>query len=848
MKKILLLTGLISIIFTANAQDPECCPYTPGVDNLRYHERNSNHYVEFEVGPYVYNLSTGQEVLPRPTFPTNKEMISVYTDEGVYFKVKMRKNALSTPGVKKVEIIEPDNTFTDITLRLDDTGWVENRRRWFSVKDTDYISFSTPGLYGIKATFDPTNDGQILEVLFWICVKPTEAFPFPALNATPIFKARDCNISELGVSGDNLPAPFVYAFRYNTNDLAFLNTAGSANISGTGNAYLTIYNPCTGDISSEEISIQLNPYIPPAATIYPADGKIDDLNKEVSICVNEYLIFTSWATSYEDSPLTYSWEVSTDGINFSHITNETGTELHYGPEESSAILNTGSIKEHNIRLIVADTYCNNLVLASPEDWQVFIVSPPIDPSFTLDYDRLRAGEMVTAITNGDGEIAVKLMKWGDGSETDMNVADHIASHKYTKAGNYNLTYSMDNGVCSRDTIKGISIYQPLCSMVGPISGSLGMQFREDSISGAVYLDMGVECKEKILFPCFSGQAQTAEVVATNATKFMDQWGEEYLINPDGSEQNVFEAGNRGKYRPESSYAFNTNMKYYQNDDLTTPKPTSVAGTFPFTFFNYQTEGVSSPGWLNATAITRYSKNGEPLEEYNALGIPSTAHFGYNDAVPILTAQNAAYDEVYFEGYEFTIDPNLQQVYVHSGNNALRLSSQELELPELPVTEHIKDVGLVVQFWVNMPEYAYEDEILSSITGAIDINNQSVPLQKIIVVGQASGWFLVEITVEKSVFSLVGIGDLYQIKIAKNTIGDIFIDDIRMQPFDSQMSTYVYDKTNLRLLAVFDDRNFGMFYQYDEEGRLIRKKIETVEGAKTIQETFYNVPGKPYTNE
>ena len=62
------------------------------------------------------------------------------------------------------------------------------------------------------------------------------------------------------------------------------------------------------------------------------------------------------------------------------------------------------------------------------------------------------------------------------------------------------------------------------------------------------------------------------------------------------------------------------------------------------------------------------------------------------------------------------------------------------------------------------------------------------------------------------------------------------DDIRIQPYNANMKSYVYDPVNLRLLAELDANNYARFYEYDAEGTLIRTKVETKEGIKTVTET------------
>ncbi|HTF05645.1 MAG TPA: hypothetical protein VK826_16575 [Bacteroidia bacterium] len=64
----------------------------------------------------------------------------------------------------------------------------------------------------------------------------------------------------------------------------------------------------------------------------------------------------------------------------------------------------------------------------------------------------------------------------------------------------------------------------------------------------------------------------------------------------------------------------------------------------------------------------------------------------------------------------------------------------------------------------------------------------------------------------------------------------FFDDIRIHPFDGSMKTYVFDPVTLRLVAELDERNYATFYEYDEEGKLVRIKKETERGVMTIQES------------
>jgi hypothetical protein len=70
----------------------------------------------------------------------------------------------------------------------------------------------------------------------------------------------------------------------------------------------------------------------------------------------------------------------------------------------------------------------------------------------------------------------------------------------------------------------------------------------------------------------------------------------------------------------------------------------------------------------------------------------------------------------------------------------------------------------------------------------------------------------------------------------STSDDVYFDDIRILPVDGQMKTYVYDPVTLRLSATLDENNYATFYEYDEEGKLIRVKKETEKGIMTVQES------------
>lgn len=79
----------------------------------------------------------------------------------------------------------------------------------------------------------------------------------------------------------------------------------------------------------------------------------------------------------------------------------------------------------------------------------------------------------------------------------------------------------------------------------------------------------------------------------------------------------------------------------------------------------------------------------------------------------------------------------------------------------------------------------------------------------------------------------------EFKITNNGLSIYHIDDIRVFPINATMKSFVYDAVTLRYLAALDENNYATFYEYDEDGALVRVKKETERGIMTIQENRSN---------
>jgi len=340
--------------------------------------------------------------------------------------------------------------------------------------------------------------------------------------------------------------------------------------------------------------------------------------------------------------------------------------------------------------------------------------------------------------------------------------------------------------------------------------------------------------------------------------------------------NDFERGLRGKWRPSREFVYRTNTQggtgLFANS-TEDERNYNDAGTFDLNLFNWnQVDKNGEHNWLNPTRVIRYSHNGEPVEEVDILGIPSTAHFGYEEQVPILIAKNASYNSVLFESFEDGKGNNTDAA--HSGDNSLLLP--KAEWPTAPkssdnwnpviaasfiadeyaysdddVGADDKDEGgLLVQYWAKPFFNPSTNEIASPVEFKLENNGNEedfIPVSEIEFVAKTGQWGLFQFTidgltsVDESKRMNIRTISLYQDDPANSNYVPVRIDDFRMQPMKSEMVCYVYDPDNLRQIAQFDDQHFGVFFQYNGEGKLIRRLRETERGVRTVQESQYNTP-------
>jgi hypothetical protein len=176
-----------------------------------------------------------------------------------------------------------------------------------------------------------------------------------------------------------------------------------------------------------------------------------------------------------------------------------------------------------------------------------------------------------------------------------------------------------------------------------------------------------------------------------------------------------------------------------------------------------------------------------------------------------------------------------------------------------MTTDILNSGLVVKAWVRYTGSATLTMSLEDLVLCIDMGGDGViceedPLFDNVEfesIARSGEWQLFQAEINPEDWDLTtgdyslrvgfSVSSSSTVSLGGSTSPSLYIDDVRVQPLNSKMVAYVYDPASYRMITEFDDQHFGMYYQYNDEGKLIRKVKETIRGLKTLSETEYHMP-------
>lgn len=288
-------------------------------------------------------------------------------------------------------------------------------------------------------------------------------------------------------------------------------------------------------------------------------------------------------------------------------------------------------------------------------------------------------------------------------------------------------------------------------------------------------------------------------------------------------------------------------------------------------------------WKMASKVIRYDIFGNALEEQDAIGNYSSAQYGYNKSLPVSVASNARYQQFMFEGFEdykMMLPQKIGQLFLKGDlysalgilfggskpSSLFSFSGQSYYLKDmaptgsdLTLTDEASHSGYLsmksaaaatvsfavgnalpdkigkfsltpgkylVQLWAKHPS----TPITAGMYKVTPPGSSSTDLT--IKAPNIDGWYLLEAPIEITVASL----GLASPQLVMNIPSGAYTDDIRIMPLTANMKSFVYDPLSFKLMAQLDENHMATFFEYDQEGLLVRTKKETDRGIITISES------------
>jgi len=356
--------------------------------------------------------------------------------------------------------------------------------------------------------------------------------------------------------------------------------------------------------------------------------------------------------------------------------------------------------------------------------------------------------------------------------------------------------------------------------------------------------------------------------------------------------NPYTAGVLGNWRGNRSYTYYGTRTETDPSGQTNIRHNGAFRNFaPFWTFqnNRLRQQPDTTRWVWNSELTLFNPKGMEIENKDPLGRYNSILYGYYKTLPIAVTQNAHYRESAFEGFEdygfltqvcdtacpadkhIDFSPYLTKLTTtekHSGKSSLRLDahdqaglafslvSQEPAAPSLnfntvvdacpgigsvldgiripntilvPTFSPFKGRQMVVSAWVKEQQACTCTSYVNNDIKIVFDGTQSItflPAGPII-----EGWQRYE-----GVFTIPPGASTISVNLEATGATPVFFDDLRVHPFNANMKSFVYNPINLRLMAEQDENNYCTFYEYDDDGTLIRVKKETEKGIQTIKET------------
>lgn len=236
----------------------------------------------------------------------------------------------------------------------------------------------------------------------------------------------------------------------------------------------------------------------------------------------------------------------------------------------------------------------------------------------------------------------------------------------------------------------------------------------------------------------------------------------------------------------------------------------------------------------------FSISGTPSQGVVKIEIDKVEHFLY---LPLTSPSTFRINNLLADGQKHVLKISLYKDDYMSDERALCSQSIEITapnacfIPDLPPCENciggfIPDPGqkYAISLWVKEGGASPSDTAFDAPFVQIQYNSGVSSPTPFGASGRIiEGWQRIY-----QEFTIPALATSITVQLGSNS-GTSYFDDIRIYPVSGSMKSYVYDPVSLKLTAVLDENNYATFYEYDQEGTLIRTKKETERGIVTISE-------------
>lgn len=398
--------------------------------------------------------------------------------------------------------------------------------------------------------------------------------------------------------------------------------------------------------------------------------------------------------------------------------------------------------------------------------------------------------------------------------------------------------------------------------------------------------------------------QSTKILNAQSCEFSDSWhmpcgtiravSNNFIFN-----MNPYSNGLMGNWRKNKLFAYHTEL---DQDNLDIENSGIFKDFNKFWEFDGSlfVPNANDQNWIVSSESIFFDFSGNLLQQKDAIGNHISQHSGYGDGRIISQANNSIqeevlsldYEEGFFENDCFSIPGFLDlQEYgfplgspfvdsysnsaSHTGKYSLYSTVVSLnipvydydisECPNSPVIPSYLDNPVIYEKYMTdgkrispicescLPQYKLhkgKKYVLSAWVAcekSIECGVFDIDLEIEI---KSSGNIIVDLVPEGPIID--GWQRIYSVfEVPSNTATSVvieivgltnggYVDDFRIHPTNSTMVTHVYDPTTLRLMAQLDENNYATFYEYSDEGHLVRTKRETEKGIVTISETRDNI--------